>query len=374
MNTEIRDALGELKDSLFKRIEQEVDKKTGANSEIQRQVDQLSTAAKRQKRFGYVGGNSFETELAEGIAQNHDAIRNLRKGQSVSFQMKAVGDMTFGSNFSTADASITDVKPGIVMSPNRKVHIRQLLPMGTMTGSNFDFVAENGGEGDLSTVSEGSQKPQFDVDLIEKQVSAQYIAGWLRISRKMLDDVTAMTSFLQQRLLEKYLKAEDNQLLYGNGTSPNIEGIITSATDATSTAENDYGLLLDAFSALEGDDYGVSAILINPADYYKIAQYQATGSGEYDKPGIAQFVNGGLFFDGVPVYKSTAITSGSYLIGDFQRGAQLLQREAPRIEFFEQDGSNVQKNMITVRVEGRIALPIFHPDAFIKGDFTSATT
>lgn len=374
MNTELENALGELKDSLFKRVEQEIDKKAGASSEIQRQVDQLSTTVKRQKRFGYVGGNSFETELAEGIAQNHDAIRNLRKGQSVSFQMKAVGDMTFGSNFSTADASITDVKPSIVMSPNRKVHIRQLLPMGTMTGSNFDFVAENGGEGDLSTVSEGSQKPQFDVDLIEKQVSAQYIAGWLRISRKMLDDVTAMTSFLQQRLLEKYLKAEDNQLLYGNGTSPNIEGIVTSATDATSTAENDYGLLLDAFSALEGDDYGVSAILINPADYYKIAQYQATGSGEYDKPGIVQFVNGGLFFDGVPVYKSTAITSGSYLIGDFQRGAQLLQREAPRIEFFEQDGSNVQKNMITVRVEGRIALPIFHPDAFIKGDFTSATT
>ncbi len=45
---------------------------------------------------------------------------------------------------------------------------------------------------------------------------AQYIAGFVRISRQMLDDVPAMTSFLQARLLEKYLLAEDAQLLNGN--------------------------------------------------------------------------------------------------------------------------------------------------------------
>ena len=47
---------------------------------------------------------------------------------------------------------------------------------------------------------------------------AQVIAGYVRISRQMLDDVPAMTSFLQARLLEKYLVAEDAQLLSGSGS------------------------------------------------------------------------------------------------------------------------------------------------------------
>ena len=58
---------------------------------------------------------------------------------------------------------------------------------------------------------------------------AQYIAGFVRISRQMLDDVPAMTSFLQARLLEKYLLAEDAQLLNGNGTAPNLTGLTVNA-------------------------------------------------------------------------------------------------------------------------------------------------
>jgi len=91
----------------------------------------------------------------------------------------------------------------------------------------------------------------------------------------------------------------------------------------------------------------------------------------YDKPGIVNFVNGQMYFNGVPVYRTTAIAAKNYLIGDFEMGAQLMIRSEPQVEFFEQDNTNVRYNKITVRVEGRVALPVYSPGAFITGTFAS---
>jgi HK97 family phage major capsid protein len=369
-------ALGEIKASLeetskdVKGLKDWQVKKDEEDQKNQAALDEVIAKSAREA-VGEEKKITFNGELAKGIKDNYEAIKGLKKGQVVAFDMKAAADMTFSNNFSTADVSVSQLRPGIVPLVNRKVHIRQLLNNGTLGKSNFDFVAEAAGEGDLAAVLEGSSKAQFDIDLQEKSVTAEYVAGWLRISRKMLDDVDSLTSFLQMRLLEKYLKVEDTQLLTGNGTSPNIKGLITAATAATSSATNDYDQLLDALAQLEGSDYGATGILINPATYYKIAQTKASTSGLYDQPGLVQFINGQLYFDGVPVYKTTAMAAKSYLVGDFQMGAQILVREQPRVEFFEQDSTNVRENKVTVRVEGRIALPIYYTGAFITGTFAS---
>jgi hypothetical protein len=44
-----------------------------------------------------------------------------------------------------------------------------------------------------------------------------------------------------------------------------------------------------------------------------------------------------------------------------------------RIEFFEQDADNVQKNKITIRIEESVAFPVYGDNYFIVGD-TVATT
>ncbi len=42
-----------------------------------------------------------------------------------------------------------------------------------------------------------------------------------------------------------------------------------------------------------------------------------------------------------------------------------------KVEFFEQDGDNVQRNVITARIEERNVLAFDRPDAFYYGDFTA---
>ena len=319
---------------------------------------------------------TFNSMLMDGIKENEDKIRTLKKGQSVSFEMKSVADMTFANNFSTADNSVTTVRPGIIELPKRKLHIRQLLQGGTMGGSNFAYVKEVAGEESLETVAEGAAKNQFDLDFQEAEVKAEYIAGYIRMSKKMLDDVTGMTTFLQSRLMEKLLRVEDEQILNGDGTSPNLSGITDSGNfTAASGGTIDVEQLVYAISQLENLDREANGILLNPSDYWRIALTKGATSGDYSLPsGIVTVGEGGILrIGGVPVYRSTAVTVDKFIVGDWVMGANLLTREAPRVEFFYEVGNNVTKNQVTVRVEERVAMPIYGNDYFIYGDFGNAS-
>ncbi len=87
-------------------------------------------------------------------------------------------------------------------------------------------------------------------------------------------------------------------------------------------------------------------------------------------PGIVTMsADGTLRVAGVPVYASTAMQSDKFLVGDWRMGAQLLTREPAVVEFFYEDGTNVRENKVTVRVEERVAFPIFGDDYFVYGDF-----
>lgn len=320
---------------------------------------------------------SFNTLLEETIndAENMKKLLSVKDETTKStgkMSFKAVGDMSFSANFSTADVSVTQLRPGIIELPRRKLHIRELLQGGAMSTSNFAYLKEKTtGEGNPATVAEGNWKEQLDIDLDEVSVPAEYIAGYLVCSRKMFDDIPAFVSFLQRRLLEKLLRAEDVQLLYGNGSSPNLSGITNSgnflAPDGTATI--DELQLVEAISQLEMQDRDANGILVSPKDYYRIFEYTASSSGEFTYTRLSTIVNGQLYIAGVPVYRSTALGTDKFIVGDWNEGANIITREAPRVEIFYEDGNNVRRNQVTVRVEERIAFPIYGNNYFIYGDF-----
>lgn len=324
------------------------------------------------------GGNdgapeAFGDVLMKGLLENEGSLRSMKKGDRVSMDLKVVGDMTFAANFPTADVSVAYLRPGIIELPKRKLHIRQLITGGGMGNkSTFDYVKEVAGEGAIAPVAEGTLKPQIDLDLVEVSSPAQWIAGWLRISRNMLDDVEGMRTFLQSRLPEKLFRIEDDQILNGNGTSPNLSGITDSGnfTAPNSGYTIDVEQLVGAIAQLESLDRDANGILLHPADYYRLWLNKAGGSGEYDQPGLVAIVNGQMYIGGVPVYKSTAMAQDKFIVGDWINGINLITREPARVEFFMEDGINVRENKVTVRIEERIALPIYGSDYFIYGDFS----
>jgi hypothetical protein len=76
------------------------------------------------------------------------------------------------------------------------------------------------------------------------------------------------------------------------------------------------------------------------------------------------------------VVESTAVTTDDFFVGAFGMAGivQMFQRQGITVELFEEDRDNVPRNLITVRVEERLALPIFRPKGIQYGDFTTALT
>ena len=317
---------------------------------------------------------SFNQAFATAMDDNADNLEKFKRKEIKTFAMelKTVGDMSL-ANITDLAAANVQMLPGIIPAAPRKLHIRALLPTGVMTTSAIHYLQETGSEGSVAAWADNSgTKSQIDYDLTEEVAPSEFIAGYLRITRKALDDISAMRSYLQSRLLEQYLDAEDNQLLNGNGTSPNLGGLITNAEAYSGFRTIQVEKLLDSVAQIESNNHSANGILLSPEQFYALMLTRST-TNEYTLPGgvAVDLVNGQMFISGVPIFKSTAMSDSNYLVGDWSKGAQLFVRENPIVRFFEEDGTNVRENKITVRVEGRIALPIYYTDAFVTGSLNA---
>jgi len=356
--------------SALESVKAELEATKASITVVKDEIEKLEAKQNRVK-MNQTEVKGFNVTLADAIEQNGDSLAKLARGEqkrsSFILDTKAVGNMTEALSL-TGDIT-RQYANQVYALPARKVHLRSLLPIGTINQGLFTFPYESGGEGAPAAQTQGSSKAQVDFDITMKDAAAQYIAGYVRISRQMLDDIPAMTSFLQSRLLEKYLVAEDAQLLSGNGTAPNLQGITGVATAATGAATVDVEQLVQAISQLETSDYSATGILVNPTDWAAIMNTKNTNSAYSLPASTVVTTDGSVSIAGIPLYKSTAIAVDKFLVGDWSMGAQIMQNQGISVQFSEMDGDNFTKNMITVRVEARIAFPIYYAGAFIYGDF-----
>ena len=317
--------------------------------------------------LGRVKSEQAIPALLKQIEKNADNIAKLGRGEAKRsgfiLDTKAVGNMTEAVNL-TGDIP-RQYAPQVYALPNRKVHVRSLLPVGTISQGLFTFPQETGGEGAPANQTQGSAKAQVDFDISMVNAPAQVIAGYVKISRQMLDDVPAMTSFLQSRLLEKYLVAEDSQLLFGSGSGVNLQGITGVASAATGAATVDVEQLVQAIAQVENSNYSATGILINPLDWANIVNTKNTNAA-YSLPGSTVVTtNGQLSIAGIPVYTSTAIAADKFLVGDWSMGAQIMQNQGISVQFSEMDSDNFQKNLITARIECMEEINLMQPTAAI---------
>lgn len=371
------DQNSELKGQVTELLAQEAELKSKLSEQQEAilEINRFRSAAQAQQ----AKGKTFTDALNEAIDDNSDNIKAFaaKKEKKVTFELKAVGDMGL-SSIANLTAANVQVAPGIVPLANRQVHMRDVLPSGRMTTTIYNFLKEIGFDGSLGAWQENSgAKPQVDITYAEETAPSQYIAGYLRISRKALDDIPALKASIANRLLQKYLDAEDAGILQGTGANGQLSGLYQSGNSIayTGTFTKSIEMIIDAQSVIEEFNHNSTGMIMRPSAYNYLMLSHSTGNtnGIYSLPGLGtvMMVNGQMYINGVPTWKTTAMVQNSFLLGDFDMATMIMLREDPIVEFFEQDADNVTKNQITVRCEGRIALPNFYNDALIHGTFVN---
>jgi len=283
--------------------------------------------------------------------------------------------MTTGADF-TGEVIPASRVDGYKFDPTSPTHIRQLLAQGSTQSDVVRYVKESSYSNGSAAKAEGAELNQSDFDMTAVDANVRKIGTYFRISEEMLADTPQLTSYISARAPEKLMQVEDDQILNGNGSSPNLSGIITdaasfSAGDLANSVEsaNEFDVIVAALNQLAASNYEADTILLNPSDFHKILLLKDS-SNNYLKDQVYNGIS--PVFMGVKVVLNTAISAGDFLIGNFGVGTQLWVRDGINVEFFKEDGINVREGFVTIRVSERVALTNYLPNAFVAGDFTTA--
>ena len=323
-----------------------------------------------------------EIPLNKLLADNKDALLKLKgssnSADNVKMTLKAVGDMSIAGN-TTGQIPQADRNPVIGDTKSRTIKLMDLVTIGSIGSNLKEWLFLSNEEGSAGATGEGLIKNQIDFEIIVGSQKVEKITAYITITDEMLDDVEQIRTLINNKLTVELNKALEQGCFNGSGVSPILNGIDTVATTFAAGVfanlvdnANEIDVLQVASNQIEiADQDMATAILMHPSD---VTSLLLTKMSSTDKRYVErlQMIAGTLSFDGIPVVKTTLVTQGEFLMGDFSK-ASVDFKQGVTIEV-GYNADNFVKNYKTIRAEVRAVCYVENNDrtAFIKGDFSVA--
>jgi HK97 family phage major capsid protein len=328
-----------------------------------------------------VGVKSLGAQVVES-----DGYKSMMAGQTkgVAVQIKAAQTIAEGiipaysGGAGIGGQQLTpQFLPGIVPLLFQPLHIADLIPSGTTGNESVTYVIESAFQDLTGTVAEKGAIPQLDLTLARRQDNVSKVANIAVITKEMFQDAEQFQAYLQNRMTFGIQRKEEQQLLSGTGTSPDLQGILNRSGLATTVVT---AAGLTAVKAMEGIFNQITAlrtvsfiepdaIVIHPTDWQTIrlgkdtaGQYYAGGpfTGAYGNASPSNVAD----IWGYKAIITTAVSQGTVLVGNFGQSAQIWRREGITLEMTNSDGTNFQSDLITLKAEERLALAVYRPAGF----------
>ncbi|MCI1899254.1 MAG: phage major capsid protein [Enterobacter sp.] len=303
-----------------------------------------------------------------------DELQKSWNGSKGSFDAKTF-NKSLGSDAASAGSLIQPMQvPGIIMPGLRRLTIRDLLAQGRISSNSLEYVREEVFTNNADVVAEKALKPESDITFSKQTANVKTIAHWVQASRQVMDDAPMLQSYVNNRLMYGLALKEEGQLLNGDGTGDDLEGLNKVAT-AYDTALNVAGdtradIIAHAIYQVTESEFSASGIVLNPRDWHNIALLK-DNEGRYLFGGPQAFASNIMW--GLPVVPTQAQAAGTFTVGGFDMASQVWDRMDATVEVSREDRDNFVKNMLTILCEERLALAHYRPTAIIKGTFSSGS-
>jgi HK97 family phage major capsid protein len=333
-------------------------------------------------RRGDGGGSLVDTRAAKSWGQSfteNEAVQaflgDVTAGRRVGCEIKAttITSATTAALGSAGGLIVPERQPTYV-PPGRRLTIRDLLTVVPVT-STPEYAARVGFVNAASPVAEAALKPQSDLQYALTPVPIRTIAHFVVASRQILDDAPQLQGLIDTDLLYGLGYAEELQLLMGDGTGVNLNGIYSQATSfAAGSLVIPSATKIDVIGAailqVALADEPVTGIVVHPSDWTEMRLLK-TSQGEYIMGNPGDAVAPLLF--GIPTVVTAAMTAGSFLVGNFDNPT-LYDRQSARVEVSTEDSDNFRRNLVTILGEERVGLAVKRALAFVKGTYSAAQT
>ena len=350
--------------------------------EIEAEQKRLKTIADSEELFkGLDGAQAKEPDEAPAKSLGDHFVKSLKgrslksPGTIVAPEFKAATDtQTVGTHDGAFGPLVTDIDRSFVMPVRRRLVIADLLGSGSVSGNAITYPVWGALEGGTGFVSEGGQKPQLHVaDPTWRTDALAEIAGWFKMTDDMAEDIPYVVSEINSTALYDLALKEEAALLNGDGTSPNLLGLLNRGIqEYESEGEDaDVDALFHAITLVEQNSpRSANGLVINPADYEKF-RLNKDGNGQYYGGGYfqGQYGQGGLLEKpnlwGLRTVVTPAVAAGTVLVGDFS-SATVFRKGGVRVESTNSHEDDFTNDKITVRVRERLGLQVKYPAAFVN--------
>ena len=349
---------------------------------LQKQIDEIKMEAKNNFAIGAPKRSEFGEELRSKASE----ITQLKKGSSpITLDMK-----TLTPSAGTGSAPSRDLRVDMIKyDPNFDNRVAMHLTSGSTNAGGIRHTFETAETDNTAPKTAGSIATGSDVSLTDIYTPVQNIFNVLTLSEESARDIDYVESYLSTRLMGNLKDVEDVQLLRGNGTSPNYNGLATAGlafADAAARASyigtlagsqaagtaNNFDVLTAAYAGLANTNYMAGKVFVNPIDYYEMVLAKSTQNEYVLAQTIAPDGSYKTFWNGVEIVKTPAQTAGTFTILDM-RAATYFTREGGTIEFGYNDNDFAGYN-ISVRANVRGALVAYNQKGIISDTFANWKT
>lgn len=349
---------------------EELKKLETSMKEISEEVERFRTNDNKQDE-------NFSTALGKALKGVAEKLTKLKssKGESVRLELKAVGNMTFGTNV-TGQIPQADREAGITRITRRNPFLLSLISTAPINSNLWEWVEQKNPEGTPAMTAEGVKKAQIDFDLVLADAKVRKVTAFIKVSKEMLDDVDALRAEIDQELTERINLVIDAQLLSGDGLGENLVGLEANATPwaagtfmNTVAEANNADVLKTAINQVMINEFDPNVIFLHPSDVTAM-ELEKASDGHYVMPPFRSA--DGSTVSGIRVVANTGVTQDDFIVADITKYAARIKEGLTIDVGYEND--DFTKNFVTILAESRLVARIKsnHYGAVVKGTFAAA--
>lgn len=308
-------------------------------------------------------GERFASEEYRNWANG--GARGASPAVDVEMDFRAVTNVTTGAT--SGGAFVNNDRLSRIGSDflDRRNFLIDLLPSIRVNTGSVEIVQDQSPLADLANiateVAEGSAKPQGGPTLAVVTEPIQTVPAWANITRQAAADAQQVMDYLDGRLRYSVKRRADGQVINGNGTSPNISGLLDRSginTYTPAAIEDTAVSIRKAITTMEQDEAVPEIVVLNPADaeLFDLTNYDADGL--HAVPNVAGA--GARTAWGLTQVRSTAVASGTAILLD-PMAVAVLDRQQVTAYMTDSHASNFTSNILTLLLEMRLGLAVFDP-------------
>lgn len=344
-------------------------------------VAKAETASKRAVATPVVQA-SFNVEEVETAIKS---MVGAQSGKSVSFKIKDARELDYlakGTDRSdlTGEVIAPEKDTEINRPALRTTFIEQIANVVPINSDSARYTEVTGTTGAPATTAELATIPQVDRTFQAYTKPVQKVASISKHSVEILKYAPELVAVVKEMLAEDMNLVVDAQLLSGNGTAPNLQGVLGVAPILDTTAvgiqiianANLFDVLRVAMTKIMVAGKGKfvpTHVVLNPIDSEELDLTKDT-TGNYILP--AFYSANGQAIKGVRIVENTGITAGTFLVGDFRK-LHVRPNGGTEIEFSTSDSDDFQKDILAIKMRRFLTAYVKTNDngAFMTGNISA---